>query len=318
MTESDSMWRLPKNTSAFKTDNCILVEHYEYGDEIDLSCPQVQDELFRSFRKVKSFRDSLSWCKRYGCPWENTDNFSIYNPFMTATLAKSVDFVWYFGQLLKHQEVDFIRKHLRFQNDLNAITTKMTEEEYHALFDRLNDESKDTEMDDLLKYYQLMRASEHLERGCVIFTRNSGFETEIAKVESTFGLSGLPIKVSELELEIKIENIERLNDDYDLLDCAHTFLQKAVTQLLSSCQPSIRVEKPQNRNEYDFILHQTFNVSTPWQAIISELVKRITGQAAVRKCANVSCNATFIPRRADNIFCSKPACRKAVSRRRKN
>lgn len=310
------LWPLPESSYLHEGKSGVHMEHSGIKESIDLESPATQDQLFRTFRQIRNPETCIRWMQKYGCPWEPVGLFTYYNPHDVLNLSRCVSWIWYFSQLLKHSQVDFVRNHLRFQSRADKYAANLTEDEWHEIVERV--ESKNfANSSDLVNYFALTRASEHLECGSILFSRYETFETEIMQIDSLFGTSPLPLNVGANAVAIEIKNIANKSDDLTVLHWGHQYLQKAVTAMLVSVQPSIQIVPPNTMGGFSFEINQVLSVQSPWQAIVSELVKRITSQSIARTCANNSCGATFIPSRADNIFCARPGCRKAASRQRK-
>lgn len=309
-----TIWHTPKHTSFQETPHGEFIEHWGGIDQKhDLSKSEVQNFLFRKFIAIRTKDQAKTWVATFGCPW-GYSSLGWYAPDDVLNLARSLQWTHYFFQLLKFEQVPFVRKHLRVQRKIDREASKITEEEWHQIVHRI--ESGDPEMHDMVTWLSITRSAEKPEHGFVTFSRLSDYSSEIFFVDKTFGSDSSPMEASITQVEIESQNTALFEQDKSLLLGGYLYLQKVLELKIGNLTPGIAIFKNKIPHER-FSLREVFRTETPWQAMLSELLKRTTSTSAPRKCANQACTRLFIPSRSDQIFCKQAACRQTVSRRRR-
>lgn len=277
MSQLVSLWKLPKNTTFADTPHGDFVEHFGKPDKaLNLALIETQRSLLNSFIRIKDIESAREWIKQYGCPWARLEKtfLAFYGSDDLIGLAKSLRWVRNFYQLVKYQEVPFIRKHLRVKAN-----------------------------------------PDFPKHGSITFTGLPDYDTEIVYVADPLRSNHphpTPAFVSFVEIETDMLN--KLDDEDFLVWMANLYLKKTLEVLLTDFTPVINIRRKPGPI---YSLEQSFPTSTPWEAMVSILLKDITTSASPKVCSNPKCDNKFVPKRTDQVFCSKASCRKAESRRKK-
>lgn len=308
-----TIWKIPESTDFFVYPGGELIFHSgETNRSIDLSLPLVQKKLLSSFTKVRTLEKARAWVRTYGCPWGiQSDEYR--SPQRVLELAKSLSFLLEFFDLAQDQQTPLIRQYLRKQKRVDRIRSWKTEAEWDAIIERLEDGTERDE--DLMHYFLVDFAENNPQDGFITFSALSEYGTELVSVEASVGNdSAYPRSVHVAHVEIESRDMAEADTDERLLQLSFIYLQKALQYLLGALHPTVYLREDSNSA---YRLEQALIAETPWHAILSELLRKMTAARAPRNCENENCSRSFVPKRSDQIFCDRPGCRKAASRRRK-
>lgn len=273
---------------------------------IDLSLPKVQSLLCKTLKRVNTLDDAKKWRSTFGYLWTE-------NAEQTLQLAKTLAWIYNFHDLLAFSQVPLLRKFLALESSIDRATAQITEDEFYDLSSRFMAGEK-LETDDSMRVFQVILNADHPKRGYAKFTPDANFETHVHYMSVGFGSQhAMVFEANDPYLEQRYEDMDVLQTDDDvLLEAASNYFLILIQQQLECMQLSIKCVNGVNGRQF----HQTFDARYPWQAILACLVRDITRMATPKKCRNEGCPEIFIPKRADQLFCSRPGCRKAVSRKR--
>lgn len=308
-----TIWSLPKQTDFFAHSGGEMIVHSdESAGVIDLASPTIQKKLLTSFLQIRTIDKARTWIRKYGCPW-GIQSFEYHSPQHVLDLAKSLSFLINFFELVQDQQVPLMRKYLRKQKKVDRLCSRMTEEEWNATIQRIEDGCD--EKYDLMTWFMITHAAENPQEGFIVFSSLQEYGTELFCVEPSSGIDRCyPRQIHIAHLEIESDNLTETDCDERLLQLAYSFLQKSLQYFMGTLHPTVNVR---GESIETYRLEQALVTNSPWQAMLSDLLRRMTSSRAPRTCENESCSKAFVPNRSDQIFCDRPGCRKAASRKRK-
>lgn len=277
---------------------------------IALSDPEVSSILFRRFRTIRTREHAKAWQKNFGFL-----HHGIYADGDVWKLARTVQWLCNFHDLIKYEQVPLIRKSLKRTSKLQRFCSKITEEEFYALQDRIYADDgasmrKGVSTQDLVDWLAFTFAEEKPNEGFCSFPPPVQYKTDsMYKLANDFLGVGRAF-ISEIHceyIEEEYADLRALDDDEEMMRAARKFLVNVLNHLVGNLRISIRLD---SNNQ----LEQSVSQTTPWEAILSEVLKLVSGKAAPRTCKYGACAKVFVPTRADQQFCGNPACRQSVSR----
>ena len=300
-------WELPKECN----DQGMLA--LAAKGPISLDDPEVSSVLFKRFRTIRTIDHVKTWQKNFGFLHQG-----IYSASDVWKLARTVQWICNFHDLIKYEQVPFIRKALKRTSKLQRFCSKITEEEFYALQDRVYADDgasmrKDVSTKDLVDWMAFVFAEEKPNEGFCSFPPPIQYKTDtMYKLANDFLGVGRGF-VSEIHceyIEEEYADLRVLDSDEEMMRAARRFLVNVLNHLVGNLRISIKLDSTNQ-------LEQSVSRTTPWEAILSEILKLISGKAAPRKCIYGACGKIFVPTRADQQFCGNPACRQSVSRMRR-
>lgn len=309
-------WRIASNCS----DDPILARCIRKGDDLilDLSDASNRQFLLREFRKLHTMEDAKRWRVNVGILYP-----SINSPKDILKISRTVQWVFKFFRELQKENFRFLKRSLFVTSVLQRRASKFREEEFYLIEERVLTalESKQQVVsDDLINYLSVWLAAKEPKRVLVTFAPppEFGIGPRLPYISGSATGVGLDsphvFELPETLIEQEFTTVNVLNDQRVLKSLAYSYLQKVLTQLSANLQVTIRLHEAPDGYSY---IDQGFSLNSPWEAIVSELIKLITCSMPDRRCTNPRCGAVFSPTRSHQRFCKRPGCRKAASRQNK-
>lgn len=302
----NGLYQLPNSFSEPRLQSYVSEKRGKFW--IDLDIPEVQAVLCQRLRAVSSIEGARQWKLSFGSLW------AVTNAEKTLKLAETIRWIYKLYDLLTWAQTPLLRKHYCAESVLGRAMAKMTEDEYDFNAARIAAGEK-VSSDELMKTLAVLLNWERPERGTIIFSPNGVYETPVYHLSTAFGglTDGMISEIFPHYLEQEVKDTEKAKeDDHIILSLAHKYFEILINQQIQCIQLAVTPV------ETDSVirLQQTFAARFPWQAILSAMLKDVTGGPAPRKCANPTCTEFFVAKKSHQLFCARPGCRKAASRRK--
>lgn len=289
----DTRWYVPKSVSIghdYVREGACLFRSSDTLGNYNLADSKISRELLRGFVKVRDAESALGWCSKYGLPFGHGD-------VLIQDMLKLAGSVRWLLELHKLAVVDYLPFKIR-ELYLQIFSEKEIFEEFPDSSAFEFPHTASALSTDPNRIFVLMRGDRRL-RGwnpCNVYTvyfNNAAIDL---------------VELEDLWEDYDRRDIEVSADVFVILATLN-YIAKAMNHHLMSINPKLE--------EMGGTLIPSLCARTPWQAITLAMYEEMSSAKNVGSCANPNCQRIFLRTRLDNIYCSRPGCRKWASRNRK-